>query len=83
MTTQNDDPDFWSRARRHLVRYGGTFAPVIIERAAGSFVYDVEGRKILDFTSGQMSAILGTDTQRLPPSWRTMSGIATICSAAC
>jgi len=59
MTTQNDDPDFWSRARRHLVRYGGTFAPVIIERAAGSFVYDVEGRKILDFTSGQMSAILG------------------------
>lgn len=57
--TQNDDPDFWLRARRHLVRYGGTFAPVIIERAEGSFVVDADGRRILDFTSGQMSAILG------------------------
>lgn len=57
--TLNDDPDFWMRARRHLIRYGGTFAPLIIERAEGSFVYDADGRKILDFTSGQMSAILG------------------------
>ncbi|MCJ2060379.1 aspartate aminotransferase family protein [Methylobacterium sp. J-048] len=57
--TRNADPDFWTRARRHLVRYGGTFAPVIIERAQGSFVYDADGRGILDFTSGQMSAILG------------------------
>ncbi len=57
--TLNDDPDFWTRARRHLIRYGGAFAPLIIERAEGSFVYDADGRKILDFTSGQMSAILG------------------------
>lgn len=57
--TRNADAAFWDRARRHLVRYGGVFAPLIIERAAGSFVYDADGRKILDFTSGQMSAILG------------------------
>ncbi|MEU2561520.1 aspartate aminotransferase family protein [Streptomyces longispororuber] len=50
---------FWADAERHLVRYGGAFTPAIIERAAGSFVYTAEGRKILDFTSGQMSAILG------------------------
>ena len=31
----------------------------IIERAEGSFVYTADGRRILDFTSGQMSAILG------------------------
>jgi 4-aminobutyrate aminotransferase-like enzyme len=30
-----------------------------VDRAAGSFVYTVSGRTILDFTSGQMSAILG------------------------
>src|SRR6202012_1093579 len=36
-----------------------TFEPVIIERAQGSFVYDADGRAILDFTSGQMSAVLG------------------------
>ncbi|GAA2559825.1 aspartate aminotransferase family protein [Winogradskya consettensis] len=50
---------FWSDAERHLVRYGGPFTPEIIERAAGSFVYTADDRKILDFTSGQMSAILG------------------------
>jgi 2,2-dialkylglycine decarboxylase (pyruvate) len=50
---------FWSEVDRHLVRYGGAFTPEIIERAAGSFVYTVDGRRILDFTSGQMSAILG------------------------
>ena len=57
--SKNADPLFWQQAREHLVRYGGKFAPVIIERAAGSFVYDADGRAILDFTSGQMSAILG------------------------
>jgi 2,2-dialkylglycine decarboxylase (pyruvate) len=55
----NDDKAFWESARRHLIRYGGKFAPVIIERASGSFVYDADGRAILDFTSGQMSAVLG------------------------
>jgi 2,2-dialkylglycine decarboxylase (pyruvate) len=51
--------EFWSAVDRHLIRYGGTFAPRIITRANGSYVYDDEGRAILDFTSGQMSAILG------------------------
>ncbi|HEU4424238.1 MAG TPA: aspartate aminotransferase family protein [Pilimelia sp.] len=50
---------FWSDVERYLVRYGGAFVPAIIERARGSFVYDDSGRAILDFTSGQMSAILG------------------------
>ncbi|WP_433795974.1 aspartate aminotransferase family protein [Actinoplanes sp. CA-252034] len=52
---------FWSDAERHLVRYIGasSFVPEIIERAEGSFVWTADGRKLLDFTSGQMSAILG------------------------
>ena len=51
---------FWSDAERHLVRYSGKgrFVPEIIERAEGSFVYTADGRRLLDFTSGQMSAIL-------------------------
>ena len=57
--SRNDDPDFWQAARRHLIRYGGAFEPMIIERAQGSFVYDADGRAILDFTSGQMSSLLG------------------------
>lgn len=54
-----DDDAFWAAAQRHVVRYGGTFVPAVIERAEGSFVHDSAGRAILDFTSGQMSAILG------------------------
>src|SRR5437763_16065755 len=54
-----DDRQFWLNARQHLVRYGAEFTPLVIERAQGSYVYDSHGRAILDFTSGQMSAILG------------------------
>jgi 2,2-dialkylglycine decarboxylase (pyruvate) len=55
----NQDEAFWSAARDRLVRYGPTFSPLIATRAKGSYVYDADGRAILDFTSGQMSAILG------------------------
>src|SRR3954454_21747692 len=51
--------DFWSDVERHVVRYGGAFTPEIIVAAEGSYVITESGRKILDFTSGQMSAILG------------------------
>lgn len=54
-----DTEDFWQVADRHLVRYGAAFVPRIIERANGSYVYDSDGTPILDFTSGQMSAVLG------------------------
>jgi 2,2-dialkylglycine decarboxylase (pyruvate) len=54
-----DDADFWSNVDHHLIRYGSAFSPRIIERAHGCYVYDVDGNAILDFTSGQMSAVLG------------------------
>jgi 2,2-dialkylglycine decarboxylase (pyruvate) len=58
-TQGNADPAFWEKARAHLVRYGGDFVPIIAERAQGSFMWDAHGRRILDFCSGQMSAIIG------------------------
>lgn len=42
-----------------MVRYGATFVPRIIQSAKGSYVYDSDGHPILDFTSGQMSSVLG------------------------
>jgi len=43
-----------------VFRYaGGDFAETVIARASGSYVYDRSDRAILDFTSGQMSSILG------------------------
>jgi len=55
----DSEAEFWGKVKAHLVRYGGSFVPMIAERACGSFVYDSHGRAVLDFTSGQMSAILG------------------------
>lgn len=55
----NADAAFWANADKHLTRYGGAFERMIIERAEGSYVYDADDRAILDFTSGQMSAVLG------------------------
>jgi 2,2-dialkylglycine decarboxylase (pyruvate) len=54
-------PDNPTAPVRHLVRYlgRGAFSPAIIDRAEGSSVFTEDGRELLDFTSGQMSAILG------------------------
>ncbi|MET0699287.1 MAG: aspartate aminotransferase family protein [Mycobacterium sp.] len=54
-----DTDEFWQHSERHLVRYGASFVPRIIKSAKGSYVYDQDGTAILDFTSGQMSSILG------------------------
>ena len=53
---------------RHLIRYSGhaPFSPEVVVRAAGTSVFTESGRELLDFTSGQMSAILGHSH---PASW--------------
>ena len=48
-----------ARARAAMIRYGGAFSPFVAARAEGAVVWDAAGRRVLDFTSGQMSAILG------------------------
>lgn len=54
-----DDEQFWAGVDAHLIRYGAPFSPEIITGAEGSWVTTTGGRRLLDFTSGQMSAILG------------------------
>ncbi|MEQ8397471.1 aspartate aminotransferase family protein [Thalassobaculum sp.] len=65
---------FWTRANRHLLRYGGDFVPFVPERAEGAFLYDANGRRVLDFTSGQMSAILGHCHPEIVATVREMVG---------
>ncbi len=43
----------------HMIRYAGDFFPFFIERGDGSYIWDDSGRRILDFTSGQMCATIG------------------------
>jgi 2,2-dialkylglycine decarboxylase (pyruvate) len=59
VNTDRTEAGFQARANRHMLRFGGHFVPFVATRAEGSFVFDAAGRRVLDFTSGQMSAILG------------------------
>ncbi|MFJ4896064.1 aspartate aminotransferase family protein [Streptomyces sp. NPDC088788] len=54
-TLKNLDPE------RHLIRYTGhaAFSSEVVVRAEGTLLFTESGRELLDFTSGQMSAILG------------------------
>ena len=57
--TQVDPRELWDAVDAYLVRYGGDFVPELVSSASGSRLYTVDGRCILDFTSGQMCATLG------------------------
>jgi 2,2-dialkylglycine decarboxylase (pyruvate) len=72
--SKNNDPAFWSAADRHVLRYGGAFDRRIIERAEGAYMYDADGQAILDFTSGQMSAVLGHSHPRIVETVRRQIG---------
>ena len=52
-------------ADRHLIRYVPGFAPFIVDRARGSWVWDTSGRRILDFTSGQICSTIGHNHPRI------------------
>ncbi|MFB9903195.1 aspartate aminotransferase family protein [Allokutzneria oryzae] len=67
---------FWSDVDNHVLRYGGDFVPEIIDSARGSYVFTEAGRPILDFTSGQMSAILGHSHPEIVATVR--HGVATL-----
>jgi 2,2-dialkylglycine decarboxylase (pyruvate) len=55
----NDERATATDFREHLIRYGGDAYPEVVEKASGSYVIDAKGRRILDFTSGQMCATVG------------------------
>ncbi|WP_354697933.1 2,2-dialkylglycine decarboxylase [Paraconexibacter sp. AEG42_29] len=68
------DDAFWADVDRHVVRYAPSFTPAIVERAAGSTLYTSDGRELLDFTSGQMSAILGHSHPAIVATLREAAG---------
>lgn len=50
---------FWAKHDKYLMSTGVPPCPIIITKAKGTRLYDASGRSILDFTSGQMSSLLG------------------------
>jgi 2,2-dialkylglycine decarboxylase (pyruvate) len=68
------DSAFAARAGRHLLHYGCDFADFVPVRASGCWLYDGAGNKMLDFTSGQMSAILGHSHPEIHATIKQASG---------
>lgn len=54
-----DDVAFFAKADKYLMATGVPPSPVVITKAKGTRLYDASNRQILDFTSGQMSSLLG------------------------
>src|SRR5918996_3658973 len=50
---------------RFLIRYAGGFAPLTVARASGAWVETTDGRRILDFTSGQICSTIGHNHPRI------------------
>lgn len=60
-----ETPVWLKEAEETLIRYCHDFSPLLIERSKGSYIYTTEGRKILDFTSGQMCSVFGHNHPKL------------------
>ena len=56
---------------RFLIRYAGSFAPEPIARAEGAWVETTSGKRILDFTSGQICSTLGHNHPRIAAAVRS------------
>jgi 2,2-dialkylglycine decarboxylase (pyruvate) len=65
---------FSARANKALLHYGCDFADFVPVRASGCWLYDAGGNKMLDFTSGQMSAILGHSHPEIHATIKQASG---------
>jgi 2,2-dialkylglycine decarboxylase (pyruvate) len=56
---------------RFLIRYAGGFAPLTVSRASGAWIETTDGRRVLDFTSGQICSTLGHNHPRIAAAIRS------------
>ena len=54
-----EKPGWLQEAEKTLIRYCGDFSPLLVDKARGSYIQTTDGKKILDFTSGQMCSVFG------------------------
>lgn len=54
-----DKEQFWNTIDTKLLYFGSLITRRIIVKAEGVYIYTDDGQKILDFTSGQMSCLIG------------------------
>ena len=54
-----DNKSLYASAQKNLLVFGSSFMPDVIVRTDGIYLYTASGKKIMDWTSGQMSCLIG------------------------
>lgn len=58
-STTADNASLYASAQKNLLVFGSSFMPDVIVKTQGIYLYTASGKKILDWTSGQMSCLIG------------------------
>ncbi|KAF8867367.1 aminotransferase, class III [Acephala macrosclerotiorum] len=59
MTSHFDNEALYASAQKNLLVFGSSFLPDVIIKTSGLYLYTASGKKIMDWTSGQMSCLTG------------------------
>jgi 4-aminobutyrate aminotransferase-like enzyme len=59
MTSSADNDSLYASAQKNLLVFGSSFSPDVIVKISGTYLYTASGKKIMDWTSGQMSCLIG------------------------
>ncbi|KAG8531225.1 uncharacterized protein KY384_004583 [Bacidia gigantensis] len=49
----------FASANKHLLKFGGDFHSQVITKASGIYFWTADGKRVMDWTSGQMSCLIG------------------------
>lgn len=59
MYEHEDNATLCAEAEASLLQYGGSFTPEVITKTENIYLWTASGKKVIDWTSGQMSCLLG------------------------
>ncbi|KUJ20682.1 2,2-dialkylglycine decarboxylase [Mollisia scopiformis] len=55
----SENNSLYASAQKNLLVFGSSFLPDVIVKTSGLYLYTASGKKIMDWTSGQMSCLIG------------------------
>jgi 4-aminobutyrate aminotransferase-like enzyme len=59
MSRNEENDALYNDAKDCLISYGSSFLPDVITEAKGIYLWTASGKRLMDWTSGQMSCLLG------------------------
>lgn len=56
--SQSNNAALYDSANKHLLVFGSAFSPDVIVKTSGIHLYTASGKKLIDWTSGQVSTYI-------------------------